>query len=108
VSSLQTNCFQCEKFPASSALTEPNIDYGFQRLQKLLPKYPNDPERLSKEIILRRAADLAEALYNRYKKYHQKSILFILFSYGTPVEQLSHYAAAYPFDSGWLNQLLPI
>lgn len=49
----------------SLALTEPNIDYGFQRLQKLLPKYPNDPERLPKDVILRRAADLAEALYNR-------------------------------------------
>lgn len=58
------------------ALSEPNIDYGFQRLQKLLPKYPNDPDRLPKEVILRRAADLAEALYNR-----------------TP-DQLTHYAAA--------------
>lgn len=47
------------------SLNEPNIDFGFQRLQKLLPKYPNDPERLPKELILRRAADLAEALYNR-------------------------------------------
>lgn len=47
------------------SLNEPNIDFGFQRLQKLLPKYPNDPDRLPKEVILRRAADLAEALYNR-------------------------------------------
>ncbi|KAI6214764.1 Transcription factor unc-3 [Aphelenchoides besseyi] len=59
------------------SLSEPNIDYGFQRLQKLLPKYANDPERLSKEMILRRAADLAEALYNR-----------------SPADQLSHYASA--------------
>ncbi|KAL3071871.1 hypothetical protein niasHT_031062 [Heterodera trifolii] len=64
------------------SLTEPSIDYGFQRLQKLLPKYPNDPERLPKEVILRRAAELAEALYNRYS---------------SPAEQLSHYA--YSFDS---------
>ncbi|KAI1732173.1 transcription factor COE1 helix-loop-helix domain-containing protein [Ditylenchus destructor] len=56
------------------SLSEPNIDYGFQRLQKLLPKYPNDPDRLPKDVILRRAAELAEALYNR-----------------TP-DQLSHYA----------------
>jgi len=47
------------------SLTEPSIDYGFQRLQKLLPKYPNDPDRLPKDVILRRAADLAEALYSR-------------------------------------------
>lgn len=47
------------------ALSEPSIDFGFQRLQKLLPKYPGDPERLPKELILKRAAELAEALYNR-------------------------------------------
>ncbi|VDK37280.1 unnamed protein product [Gongylonema pulchrum] len=50
------------------SLSEPNIDFGFQRLQKLLPKYPGDPERLPKELILKRAAELAEALYNRYFK----------------------------------------
>lgn len=47
------------------SLNEPNIDFAFQRLQKLLPKQANDPERLPKELILRRAADLAEFLYNR-------------------------------------------
>jgi early B-cell factor len=47
-----------------SALNEPTIDYGFQRLQKLIPRHPGDPERLPKEIILKRAADLAEALYS--------------------------------------------
>ncbi|XP_037092039.1 transcription factor collier-like isoform X1 [Pollicipes pollicipes] len=46
------------------SLTEPTIDYGFQRLQKLVPRHPGDPERLPKEIILKRAADLAEALYS--------------------------------------------
>uniref|UniRef100_A0A915HY86 IPT/TIG domain-containing protein n=1 Tax=Romanomermis culicivorax TaxID=13658 RepID=A0A915HY86_ROMCU len=45
-------------------LNDPTIDYGFQRLQKLIPKYPGDPERLPKEIILKRAAELAEALYS--------------------------------------------
>lgn len=47
-----------------SALNEPTIDYGFQRLQKLIPRHPGDPEKLPKEIILKRAADLAEALYS--------------------------------------------
>lgn len=46
------------------ALNEPTIDYGFQRLQKLIPRHPGDPEKLPKEIILKRAADLAEALYS--------------------------------------------
>ncbi|KAK5968064.1 IPT/TIG domain protein [Trichostrongylus colubriformis] len=67
-----------------TTLTEPSIDFGFQRLQKLLPKYPGDPERLPKEIILKRAAELAEALYSR-----------------TQAEQLSNYASVYSagFDS---------
>ena len=46
-----------------SALSEPTIDYGFQRLGKLVPRHPGDPEKLPKEIVLKRAADLAEALY---------------------------------------------
>lgn len=31
-----------------SALNEPTIDYGFQRLQKVIPRHPGDPERLPK------------------------------------------------------------
>ncbi|XP_022256541.1 transcription factor COE3-like [Limulus polyphemus] len=42
---------------------EPSIDYGFQRLSKLIPRHPGDPEKLPKEIVLKRAADLAEVLY---------------------------------------------
>ena len=51
-------------FYNSLALTEPNIDYGFHRLGKLVPRHPGDPEKLPKEIVLKRAADLAEALYS--------------------------------------------
>uniref|UniRef100_A0A8C6PQ58 Transcription factor COE4 n=1 Tax=Nothobranchius furzeri TaxID=105023 RepID=A0A8C6PQ58_NOTFU len=46
-----------------TALNEPTIDYGFQRLQKVIPRHPGDQERLPKEVILKRAADLVEALY---------------------------------------------
>lgn len=46
------------------ALTEPTIDYGFQRLQKLLHRHPGDPDKLAKETILKRTADLVEALYS--------------------------------------------
>ncbi|XP_053597751.1 transcription factor collier isoform X2 [Microplitis demolitor] len=46
------------------SLNEPTIAYGFDRLQKLIPRHPGDPEKLPKEIILKRAADLAEALYS--------------------------------------------
>ncbi|NXG96956.1 COE2 factor, partial [Loxia leucoptera] len=67
-----------------TALNEPTIDYGFQRLQKVIPRHPGDPERLAgsrwvpmapflpepcpvvprQELILKRAADIAEALYS--------------------------------------------
>ncbi|KPM04552.1 transcription factor collier-like protein [Sarcoptes scabiei] len=45
------------------SINEPTIDHGFTRLSKLIPRHPGDPEKLPKEIILKRAADLAEALY---------------------------------------------
>lgn len=46
------------------ALNDPTIEYGFQRLRKIIPRHPGDPERLPRETILKRAADLAEALYS--------------------------------------------
>ena len=48
-------------FSNVSALTDPTIDYGFARLGKLVPRHPGDPEKLPKEVVLKRAADLAEA-----------------------------------------------
>lgn len=45
------------------ALGSANIDYGFARLGKLVPRHPGDPDRLPKEVVLKRAADLAEAIY---------------------------------------------
>lgn len=35
-------------FTFSSALCEPTIDYGFQRLSKIIPRHPGDPEKLPK------------------------------------------------------------
>lgn len=35
-----------------SALADPTIDYGFQRLMKLVPRHPGDPERLPKVCSL--------------------------------------------------------
>lgn len=60
----KTNIFLPISFPA---VNEPTIDYGFQRLQKLVPRHPGDPEKLPKEIVLKRAADLAEAIYSMPK-----------------------------------------
>uniref|UniRef100_H2Y661 IPT/TIG domain-containing protein n=1 Tax=Ciona savignyi TaxID=51511 RepID=H2Y661_CIOSA len=48
-----------------TALNEPTLDYGFQRLLKTIPRHPGDPERLPKEIILKRAADVMEAVISR-------------------------------------------
>uniref|UniRef100_A0A670ZKX5 EBF family member 4 n=1 Tax=Pseudonaja textilis TaxID=8673 RepID=A0A670ZKX5_PSETE len=62
----QTSCLRNVSgvfFPSFAALNEPTIDYGFQRLQKVIPRHPGDPERLPKEVLLKRAADLVEALY---------------------------------------------
>jgi len=44
--------------------TEPSLDYGFSRLAKLVPRYSGDPPRLSKEVVLKRAAEVAEAFYS--------------------------------------------
>lgn len=49
-------------------MADPTIEYGFQRLRKIIPRHPGDPERLPREIILKRAADLAEALYSMPKR----------------------------------------
>ena len=35
-------------YPLTTALCEPTIDYGFQRLTKLIPRHPGDPEKLPK------------------------------------------------------------
>ncbi|XP_023671259.1 transcription factor COE3-like isoform X8 [Paramormyrops kingsleyae] len=58
-----------------TALNEPTIDYGFQRLQKVIPRHPGDPERLPKEVLLKRAADLVEALYGMPHNNQQDIIL---------------------------------
>uniref|UniRef100_T1IBY5 COE1_HLH domain-containing protein n=1 Tax=Rhodnius prolixus TaxID=13249 RepID=T1IBY5_RHOPR len=39
-------------FRLFAALNEPTIDYGFQRLQKLIPRHPGDPEKLPKVYVL--------------------------------------------------------
>lgn len=61
-SDLPNTCTKKKKNGA--ALTEPTIDYGFQRLQKLIPRHPGDPDKLAKETILKRTVDLVEALYS--------------------------------------------
>uniref|UniRef100_A0A5K3FL27 IPT/TIG domain-containing protein n=1 Tax=Mesocestoides corti TaxID=53468 RepID=A0A5K3FL27_MESCO len=67
VSLLYNNRPFCKQAPgrfAFTSLSDPTIEYGFQRLRKIIPRHPGDPDRLPREIILKRAADLAEALYS--------------------------------------------
>jgi len=42
----------------------PSLEYGFNRLSKLVPRYPGDPQRLDKEVVLERAADVVETFYS--------------------------------------------
>ncbi|KRZ74052.1 Transcription factor COE1 [Trichinella papuae] len=74
------------------ALNEPTIDYGFQRLQKLIPRHPGDPDRLPKEMILKRAADLAEALYSMPRGQQLTSFA----PPRSPTHHLNYSATAYP------------
>ena len=37
-------------------------------MNKLVPRHPGDPDRLPKEVLLRRAADLAEAIYATHRR----------------------------------------
>ncbi|XP_074595579.1 EBF transcription factor knot isoform X1 [Brevipalpus obovatus] len=57
------------------SVNEPNIDQGFQRLAKLVPRHPGDLDKLPKEIILKRAAELAEIFYSVPRNNHQFSAL---------------------------------
>ena len=74
-----------------SALSEGSIDYNFARLNKLVPRHPTDPEKLPKDVVLKRAADLAEAFCSHmpaaaYPRRHMVD------SYATYAGQLAHAA----------------
>lgn len=43
--------------------SDPGLDSGFFRLSKLIPRHQGDSEKFSKEAILKRAAELIEAIY---------------------------------------------
>ena len=46
------------------AHTNPSIESAFERLASLVPRHVGDPEVLPKEVILKRAADLTQAIYS--------------------------------------------
>ncbi|XP_029820425.1 transcription factor COE2 [Manacus vitellinus] len=47
-----------------TALNEPTIDYGFQRLQKVIPRHPGDPERLAKAGYIRNTSSISPRGYS--------------------------------------------
>ncbi|XP_076799673.1 transcription factor COE1-like [Clavelina lepadiformis] len=56
------------------ALNDATLDPGFQRLLKTVPRYEGDPDRLSKEVVLKRAADFMEASFTwQYNAHRQIS-----------------------------------
>jgi early B-cell factor len=81
------------------SLNEPTIDHGFLRLAKLIPRHPGDPEKLPKEIILKRAADLAEALYSMPR--NTPSQLAGLPAPRSPASALNNAAAAAAMSAGF-------
>jgi len=45
-------------------MDEPTLEIGFNRLNKVIPRHPGDPTNLPKEALLKRAADVVEAVYS--------------------------------------------
>ncbi|CAF1122130.1 unnamed protein product [Rotaria sordida] len=56
-------CRDCPGRYTYITMQDPTIDHSLQRLSKMIPKHADDPDRLSKEIILKRTADLLEQCY---------------------------------------------
>ncbi|UJR20993.1 hypothetical protein I4U23_024094 [Adineta vaga] len=56
-------CRECPGRFTYITMQDPTIDYSLQRLSKLIPKHADDPDRLSKEVILKRTADVLEQCY---------------------------------------------
>ncbi len=57
----------CRDMPGRFVYTpasENSLEYGLQRLQKVVTRYPGDPERLGKDTLVKRAADLLEQWYS--------------------------------------------
>ena len=54
--------FEC--FLSFADMDEPTLEIGFNRLNKVIPRHPGDPTNLPKEALLKRAADVVEAVYS--------------------------------------------
>ena len=75
------------------AISDSSIEYGFQRLQKYITRYPGDPDRLSKDTLVKRAADLLEQWYSMSGNPHH-------FALPTPP---SDHEAETSYNNGYAN-----
>lgn len=48
------------------------------RLQKSVPRHPGDPDKLPKETLLKRAADIAEALYSMPRYVQPFQLIYLV------------------------------
>ena len=79
------------------SVNEPSIEQGFQRLCKLVPLYPGDHDKPSKESILKRAADIIEAMYTQTISQRGSALQ----SHRSPATSLSGFgSAAYAASAG--------
>lgn len=56
----------CRDLPGRFDYTDAanSMEFGLARLQKVVTRYPGDPERLAKDTLVKRAADLLEQWYS--------------------------------------------
>ncbi|KAJ1076944.1 hypothetical protein K5549_017774, partial [Capra hircus] len=94
-----------------TALNEPTIDYGFQRLQKVIPRHPGDPERLPK--VLKRASTLTTCLRvppgsNQEIKNSLAAYALLQHHSPTPVPSSSVLSSPHPLPLGMLCGGTPV
>lgn len=108
-------------FVVVSALNEPTIDYGFQRLQKVIPRHPGDPERLpkvsTKFIVLLNIVKMVTACFCLEVQGSVNMMVLVWYpaqrSWNRGMSKKAQGAAealgefCYPLTHSWLKQLLP-
>ncbi len=81
------------------AINDTNLDYNFSRLAKYIPRQPGDPERLPKELMIKRAADLAETLCGAAAHQPSSSAAAALAARHYSTANYAAYAAAAATDA---------
>ncbi|OQV17061.1 Transcription factor COE3 [Hypsibius exemplaris] len=92
------------------AMNSPDIDTGFARLEKCVHRQPGDPNRLHKDVILKRAAELVEyvnmANAGRSALTRSPSATNAMVPF-SPYGQLSENAGIEDYSRGQNNNISP-